>query len=292
VKLRDLHPRRFFFDAWREADEEAARHRAANPDRKSDVLLVLYVFVIVAASLTLQDYFGGPDTFFAIIEMVDNPFGHEQHPILEPLAGMLAPQDSSSLYLSLDDRGYLDLWNLGYWASWRVFGFLVLPLIAIAIHPRLRKERLGLSFAGFSKHVWVYGVLFLPVLVAVVIVSFTEEFSTYYPFYPDAHRSLFDFTVWEAFYIAQFLALEFFFRGFMLQPLRKIMGSSSIFAMMVPYVMIHYGKPLPECFAAIIAGIVLGTLAMRTRSIWAGFLIHVSVAIAMDVAAIWQTHWI
>jgi membrane protease YdiL (CAAX protease family) len=40
---------------------------------------------------------------------------------------------------------------------------------------------------------------------------------------------------------------------------------------------------------AIVAGIVLGTLAMKTRSIWSGFLIHVSVAISMDVAALMQT---
>ena len=41
--------------------------------------------------------------------------------------------------------------------------------------------------------------------------------------------------------------------------------------------------------AAILAGVVLGTLALRTRSIWAGFLIHVSVAISMDIAALIQT---
>ena len=40
---------------------------------------------------------------------------------------------------------------------------------------------------------------------------------------------------------------------------------------------------------AIVAGVVLGTLAMKTRSIWSGFLIHVSVAISMDVAALMQT---
>jgi len=67
------------------------------------------------------------------------------------------------------------------------------------------------------------------------------------------------------------------------------MGSQAIFAMVVPYVMIHFGKPMPETFAAILAGIFLGTLAMKTRSIWAGFLIHVSVAVSMDVAALLQT---
>ena len=126
----------------------------------------------------------------------------------------------------------------------------------------------------------------------VIIVSFTDEFAKYYPFYGEAHRSSFDFCTWEALYIAQFLALEYFFRGFMMQPLRRIMGSSSIFAMIIPYVMIHIGKPLPECFAAVIAGVVLGTLAIRTRSIWAGFLIHVSVALSMDIAAILQTNGI
>jgi len=57
----------------------------------------------------------------------------------------------------------------------------------------------------------------------------------------------------------------------------------------VPYCMIHYGKPFAETMGAIVAGIVLGTLAMKTRSIWSGFLIHVSVAISMDVAALMQT---
>lgn len=324
MRLRDLYPNRFFLHVWRDADEEATRHRAGASGSVADSLTVTYVFVVVAISLTLQDYFGGPDTFYSIVGFIDNPLSAHNHPVLWSLVGWLAPKSGVPLYLDLEASGYLDLWNLAYWACWRVFGFLVVPVIAIAIYPAIAKlvrsvarlfarransapdagqgepaaapnpfglAELGLSLRGFSQHVWVYGVLFAPVLVAVVIVSFTEEFSTYYPFYSEAHRSLFDFVVWEAFYIAQFFALEFFFRGFMIQPLRKVMGSSAIFAMMIPYVMIHYGKPILECFAAIIAGVVLGTLAMRTRSIWAGFLIHVSVALSMDIAAIWQTHW-
>ena len=200
--------------------------------------------------------------------------------------------ETGSLYYYIIGTGYEELWRLGYWAIWRVLGFLIIPAIAVAVHPGMRFGETGLSLKGFSKHVWVYGVLFVPVLIAVIIVSFTEEFSTYYPFFTGAHESLFNFVVWELFYIAQFFSLEFFFRGFMIQPLRKTMGPSVIVAMMIPYVMIHFGKPMLECMAAILAGVVLGTLALRTRSIWAGFLIHVSVALSMDVAAIWQTHWV
>jgi membrane protease YdiL (CAAX protease family) len=67
------------------------------------------------------------------------------------------------------------------------------------------------------------------------------------------------------------------------------MGAYAIFVMVVPYCMIHFGKPFLECFAAIIAGVVLGTLSLRTRSIWCGAMIHMSVAITMDVAALAQT---
>jgi arylsulfatase A-like enzyme len=53
--------------------------------------------------------------------------------------------------------------------------------------------------------------------------------------------------------------------------------------MVVPYCMIHFGKPFLETMAAIVAVVVLGTLSMKTRSIWSGFLIHVSVAVSMDI---------
>jgi membrane protease YdiL (CAAX protease family) len=290
LRLGDLHPRRFFLDAWRDLDAEAAAHRSSGAVTAGDALLVAYIFATVAVSLILQEYFGGPDSFYSLLTFVDDPTSPVRYPVAYAIAAaVFKPHGGGSAQLALLTGGYYELWNLAYWATWRVLGFLVIPAIAVAVHPRLRFADTGLSARGFSKHIWLYGVLFVPVLIAVVVVSFTEEFSTYYPFYAEAHRSLFDFATWEAFYVAQFLSLEFFFRGFMIQPLRRIMGSSSIFAMMVPYVMIHFGKPLPECFAAIIAGVVLGTLAIRTRSIWAGFLIHVSVAISMDVAAILQT---
>jgi membrane protease YdiL (CAAX protease family) len=293
LQFRDLHPRRFFLDAWRDLDAEATAHRASGAASTGDSLLAVYIFAVVAISLILQEYFGGPDSFYALLTFVDDPTSPARAPIRYALvAALLKPAGGGSTQLALITGGYYELWNLAYWATWRVIGFLVIPAIAVAVHPRLKFADTGLSARGFSKHVWLYGVLFVPVLIAVIIVSFTDEFSTYYPFYADAHRSLYDFGVWEAFYVAQFLSLEYFFRGFMIQPLRRIMGSSSIFAMMVPYVMIHFGKPLPECFAAIIAGVVLGTLAIRTRSIWAGFLIHVSVALSMDVAAILQNHGI
>ena len=70
--------------------------------------------------------------------------------------------------------------------------------------------------------------------------------------------------------------------------LRHRFGFYAIFAMMVPYCMIHFGKPMPETFAAIIAGIVLGFMSLKTRSIWLGAAIHVAVALGMDFLSLWH----
>ena len=70
--------------------------------------------------------------------------------------------------------------------------------------------------------------------------------------------------------------------------MKSALGSHAIFAMVVPYCMIHFGKPGLETVGAIFAGVVLGTLAMKTRSIWSGVLIHVSVAVTMDVVSLLQ----
>ncbi len=302
MSRRDLHPRRLFsliwrflkyltVDTWREIDVEATQYRAENQDKSlSDALLAAFIFSLVAISIVMQETFDDEQYFLWIVNFIDDPFSPELNPFLYSLVGWLAPADGS-LYEYLHETGYYRLWHLCYWALWRVLGFLIIPAVAIALHPRLRRTSMGLTFRGMRQHLWIYILLYLVVMVPVVIVSFTEEFSTYYPFYRNAHRSVFEFVVWESFYFAQFLSLEFFFRGFMLQPLRRSMGSSAIFAMTVPYVMIHIGKPILECFGAVIAGIILGSLAMRTRSIWSGVLIHVSVALSMDVLVIWQRHW-
>ena len=74
----------------------------------------------------------------------------------------------------------------------------------------------------------------------------------------------------------------------MVGALRRTMGSGAIFVMAVPYCMIHYGKPYLEAHGAIVAGVVLGSLSMRTRSIYAGFLVHVTVALGMDTLSLWK----
>ena len=68
----------------------------------------------------------------------------------------------------------------------------------------------------------------------------------------------------------------------------RVLGLGAIPAMVVPYMMIHFPKPELECFGSIIAGFALGAIALRTRAIFAGMLIHITVAWTMDAMALWH----
>ena len=239
-------------DQWRAIDAET---EGGGPRGGFDGA-ALAVLVTVAVSLTLQEYYGGRDTF-------ERWFG-EYRTAADP---------------------YWQLKGFAWWSGWRMLGYVVLPMVVLRFLPGQRIRDHHISPRGFVRHLWIYLLLFAAVLPAVVIASRTPSFRDTYPFYRLADRSAFDFWTWELLYAAQFLSLEFFFRGFMLQGLRRALGANAIFVMIVPYCMIHYGKPLPETLGAIGAGLILGTLAMRTRSIWGGVLIHVGVALSMDLLA-------
>jgi membrane protease YdiL (CAAX protease family) len=278
--------RSFLYDRWREIDAEPAeaavgaalpepagpaaskaekrkRARAAERARGEAAsapaawdFRPLVVLITVAVSLTLQEYIGEREFF-------------------------------SRHFPELSYGEYGELMRHGWWALWRFLGYVVIPVIVILCMPGERVRDYYLSFKNFRSKAGVYLVLFL--LILPVVIAAPRLFAGFYltyPFYKWANRSALDLWAWEAMYAVQFMSLEFFFRGFMLKALRPRFGSHAVFVMVVPYCMIHYGKPMPETLGAIIAGIVLGTLAMRTRSIWGGVLIHIAVAITMDMMAV------
>jgi membrane protease YdiL (CAAX protease family) len=241
-------------DQWRAIDAES-------PGARGFDWRALVVLVTACAVLTAQEYIGQRSWYYEHIQ----PYTR----------GLPAGPDM-----------YRDLKAFAWWSGWRVGGYLVIPALVVLCMPGERLRDYYLSPRGFVRHLWIYVVLFAAVMPFVIWVSGHTSFQRQYPFYKWANRSPFDFWTWELLYIAQFLSLEFFFRGFLLQGLRRALGSNAIFVMIVPYCMIHYGKPVLETCGAIGAGLILGTIAMRTRSIWGGVLIHVGVAVSMDVLAV------
>lgn len=172
------------------------------------------------------------------------------------------------------------------WAGGTITVFLVLPLAIVLLAHRDRPASIGWSARGFGRHVGVYLGLYLLMVPAVLFAAGREDFTSMYPFVHAARGDLQTFLIWEAAYLLQFLALEAFFRGYLLFTLERVIGKLAVFVMVVPYCMIHFHKPMLEAFGAVVAGVALGFLALRYRSFYGGALLHALVAVTMDTLAV------
>ncbi len=147
----------------------------------------------------------------------------------------------------------------------------------------MRPRDLGLRFRGIGRHWPVYGAMFAVMIPVLVWASSFDSFLRFYPFYSRAGAGGVAFWIYEVGYALQFVGVESFFRGFMTFGLAPRFGLLAVPMMTVPYTMIHFAKPMPEAVAAIVAGLVLGFMALRTRSFVPGIAVHVGVAIVMDL---------
>lgn len=254
-----------FWGAVANVEAESRDELQSRDLRKLDWITV-GVVVVGCVCLSVLEYYGSSSDY----------------KLLEPLFGLFV-EDTTAFMRDTFRRGdRAELFRLTYWSlSTFVFYFLI-PAIFIKVVLREKVADFGLRVKGIWSHTWIYVAMYLIVMPFVVAVAFTEPFQKTYPFYDNAHASLTDFFVWEALYTLQFFSLEFFFRGFLVHGTRARFGYYAILLSVVPYCMIHFGKPLPETIGAIIAGLALGTISMFTRSIWLGVAIHVSVALSMD----------
>ena len=235
------------------------------------------LLIVAAIGLTVMQFAGSEMVF---LDWFADSLAKSAVEELKPLPG-------TEELIRASSHPFYSLLSLAHWVTFCVIGYVIIPVLYLKfMGRRLRDYYIG--FEGFSKHAGLYLILFLLVIFPVIGVSFSHEYQAIYPFYPAADRSIFDLIIWELLYGIQFLALEFFFRGFLLAGLRKWAGYGAVFIMIMPYCMLHFMKTGSESLGAIIAGVILGTLAMKYRSIWGGVMIHWMVAISMDVLSLIQ----
>ena len=181
-----------------------------------------------------------------------------------------------------------------WWAGTQIVSYLIVPLIVVRCIG-MKPIDIGWKFRGTSGH-WKYYAILLAIAVPfVVVASTTAEFQERYPLFEEfrgQEGAWSDLRIWWIFYVLQFVAVETFFRGFLVLGLAKRFGQASIFIATIPYLMIHFSKPPVEALAAIVGGIVMGYLAYRTKSVWWGIALHVSVAALMDFLSLGQKGFI
>jgi len=227
-------------------------------DRRS-----LVVFITAMVLLVVFEYWGLPERF-------EGSWFHVR------IADALGP----------GYRAYFDLLPYQFWGVSSLVLRVAVPLLVIRFVLGERPYDWGFRIRGQWVKFRPYALGFLFMVPVLVVVSSFGPFQAKYPFYDAASLGGWHFWGWELFYGLQFLGLETFFRGFMLFGLYPRLGYYSIPVMVIPYVMIHFGKPFPETFAAIVAGFVLGYLALRSKSFLWGWFLHWGVALTMDVLVI------
>lgn len=176
----------------------------------------------------------------------------------------------------------------------RIYWFLADGLIMFAIPVLLIKFVLKekLRDYGFTLGDKKFGIttslVFLAVMLVIVfIVSGSKEFLNAYPQGgKKVSESAANFILYETCILVYMLGWEFFWRGFMLFGLKPKFGYYSVFIQMIPFFILHKGKPELELFASIFAGIILGLQALRSGSFIYCWILHWIVMIAIDSLSI------
>jgi membrane protease YdiL (CAAX protease family) len=267
----------FIVAPLRQANDES-RVFLASPAGRGVDRKVVAVLLITAVVITLHHYQGEAYQLVWI-------------PWVLARFGFASASTAVGNWIAAVKANEIDRWT--FWALAGFFYYGVVPALVVRCIFRERLADYGVKLRGAFADYWVYLVMLVVMAPLVWAMSFNPRFQELYPFYdhPKGDPLWPNFWRWEMAYAMQFLGVEFLFRGFMVHGLRRRFGAYSIVVMTVPYCMIHFGKPLPETLAAIAAGLALGFMSLRTRSVFLGAAIHISVAMSMDFASMWQKGW-
>ena len=172
--------------------------------------------------------------------------------------------------------------------------FYFVPLVLMKLMVDRKTEGLyGLSLnTKYLKGYFTFFVLLLPFLV---LASYSADFQFAYPqFKPWFYEGVLGLKSWESTalfeisYAIDFIMTELLFRGALVIGMVGILGRGAVLPMVAMYVVIHFGKPPVETISSLFGGYVLGALAYQTRHIWGGVIVHVFIALTMEIIGFFQ----
>ena len=169
---------------------------------------------------------------------------------------------------------------------WFVSDFITLFILSVIVIKFVLRESLkdyGLQIGELKSGI-LFSSVFLMVMIPVIwFISATPSFSEKYPHLLSTRNNWEGFFIYEAGMLLYMVSWEFIWRGFMLFGLKEKFGYYSVLIQMIPFVILHNGKPVTETFGAIAGGIALGALAFRTNSIIYCVIAHSGVMFAIDL---------
>jgi len=188
-----------------------------------------------------------------------------------------------NIFPSFDTDPDIYLIEYLYWFIGDFFTLLVLPVLIIKFVIRGKISDFGMKAGDWQVGLKLALIFFLVMLPIIWIFSSSTDFVSKYPHLLSARTAWSTFYIYETGMLIYLFAWEFIWRGFMLFGLEEKFGYYAVLIQMIPFVILHNGKPMPETFGAILGGIALGILAFRTRSFLYGVIVHIGIMFSIDL---------
>lgn len=161
-----------------------------------------------------------------------------------------------------------------FWISSFIY-FGIFPVLTILIFLRKNPLDFGLRLGNYK--LWLpYVLIFLA--IAIPILYFSSDMSSVQGYYR-SHRN-FDLLKYALQMGVYMLGWEFLFRGFMLFGLKEKFKEGSIIIQMIPFVLLHFGKPEIETISTIFTGLLWGYICYRGKSFWPAYIMHMVINIS------------
>ncbi len=145
--------------------------------------------------------------------------------------------------------------------------YAILPILTILFILKKNPLDFGLRLGDYK--LWSFYVA-ITVIIAVPVLYIGSLFSSVSQYYTKS----FDFYNFFIRMVPLLLVWEFILRGFLLFGLKERFKEASIIIQMVPFMLLHIGKPEIEILMCIPMGLWFGYIAYRGKSFWPAFITH------------------
>jgi membrane protease YdiL (CAAX protease family) len=161
---------------------------------------------------------------------------------------------------------------LNEWFSSLLY-FAFLPILIIILI--LRRNPLNFGLRWGKVKFWGPQVI-VTCLILVTILYFSSLLPVFQKYYRQENFHLGTYFLTQC---ALLMGWEYIFRGFLLFGMKERFKESSIVIQMVPFVLLHVGKPELETISTIFTGLYLGWVCYRGQSYWPALIIHLFINI-------------
>jgi uncharacterized protein len=170
------------------------------------------------------------------------------------------------------------------WVLAHLVLLLAAPLVLARIGLGQRPADLGLGLGDTRRWGKITLVLLPFVVSGAAVLARAPGVAAHYKAHTAGIEGILGWIGWIVMWGAAFFAWEFFFRGLLVVGLaRDLGGPAAVLLHLVPFTLVHVGKPALEVLLTLPGGLLFGALALRGRSMLGPFLLHWTLAASLDL---------